>query len=255
MRKSNGITLVCSRPNCGNVFYRKVSDLRCVSYYCSRSCAVTVNNTKFPKHPGVRKKCEFCNKEFVSRKRYCSAKCHSDSQIVPKEVILHGIQEFYKANGRIPLKREFKYYHATRGRFGTWNKAIVAAGFDPNPVLFSKKYIARDGHVCDSVSEMIIDDWLSCKKINHQRWAPYPGDEGFTVDFVVGDKWIEFFGLDGQLAAYSQLKNRKLELAKKHNIEIIEIYPKHLFPENKLHEVLSVLSSYRTTETKQLKLI
>lgn len=168
-------------------------------------------------------------------------------------MILQKIKEFYETNGRVPLKREFKYCHATRGRFGTWNKAIEAAGYDPNPVLFSRKYIARDGHVCDSVSEMIIDDWLSNKKIKHLGRVPYPGDGGFTVDFVVGDKWIEFFGLDGQFAAYTELKIRKLELAKKHDIEIIEIYPRHLFPENKLHEVLKKIIPF--IEMRQLKLL
>ena len=29
--------------------------------------------------------------------------------------------------------------------FSTWNKAVIAAGFKPNPVKFANKYIAEDG--------------------------------------------------------------------------------------------------------------
>jgi hypothetical protein len=136
-------------------------------------------------------------------------------------------------NDRIPYKYEIPHYHAFRSRFGTWNKAIVAAGFKPNPVMFAKKYIAKDGDKCDSLVEKIIDDYLSRRKIKHMRSFPYPGNEGFTVDFKVGDYWIEFFGLSGGLKRYDELKVRKLRLAKRHKLNIISIYPKDIFPLSK----------------------
>lgn len=149
--------------------------------------------------------------------------------VIPESELLDKIKKFVKKNGRIPYKWEIGHYSAMRGRFGTWNKAIEAAGFKPNPVMFAKKYIAKDGDKCDSLAEKIIDDYLSKRNIKHTRNFPYPGSEGFTVDFKVGDFWIEFFGLSGGLKRYDELKERKLKLAKKYKLKIVEIYPKDVF--------------------------
>lgn len=74
------------------------------------------------------------------------------------------------------------------------------------------------------------------------RNFPYPGNQGFTVDFKIGNNWIEFFGLSGQSKRYDQLKRRKLRLARKYNIKVVEIYPKDIFPLN-THKVIRVLSN------------
>jgi len=107
--------------------------------------------------------------------------------------------------------------------------------------MFAKKYIANDGHKCDSLAEKIIDDWLTARKIKHKINVPYPENKSFTADFVVNGKWIEFFGLDGELRSYDQLKKRKLNLVKKHHLKLIAIYPQDLFPKCKLNQVLSNL--------------
>jgi hypothetical protein len=115
------------------------------------------------------------------------------------------------------------------------------AGFDPNPVMFAKKYYTNDGHRCDSLSEKIIDDWLYARNINHEINYPYPGSCGFTTDFKIGKSWIEFFGLSGHLKKYDELKLKKIRLAKLHKLKIIEIYPEDLFPKNRLDIILGKL--------------
>ena len=80
-----------------------------------------------------------------------------------KKELIGKIRQFYLKNRRIPLKREFNMYEEYKQRFGSWNNAIKLAGFEPNQVIFSKKFIAKDGHVCDSFAEKIIDDWLNRK--------------------------------------------------------------------------------------------
>jgi len=158
-----------------------------------------------------------------------------------KEELIDSINDFVAKEGRIPLKREFPHYRAVRRVFGTWNKAIKAAGLIPNPVLFAKKFIANDGHKCDSLSEKIVDDWLSYRGVEHQINVPYPGKGRFTSDFMVGDYWIEFFGLSGELRRYDELKKKKLKIAKAYCLKIIALYPKDLFPVNKLEDELAVL--------------
>ncbi len=210
--------LVCENSECAKTFIRRKYKIS-THNYCSHSCAVTVNNKTHPRNPGKVKICRYCSKNFKSREKYCSTKCQHLNQIIPSDRLIKLIKEFQKKNGRIPYKWEIGHYSAVRGRFGTWNKAIIAAGFKPNPVMFAKKYIAKDGDKCDSLAEKIIDDYLSKRNIKHIRNFPYPGNKGFTVDFKVGEKWIEFFGLSGQLKRYDQLKSRKLMLIKKFNLK------------------------------------
>ncbi len=222
-----------SCENCGKNLSKKLSAVS-KHNYCSHSCAVTVNNKLHPRNPGTIKICAYCKRNFKSREKYCSVKCKNLGSVVPKSILLEKIKKFVKEKERIPYKWELRNYSAARGRFGTWNNAIKAAGFTPNPVMFAKKYIAKDGDRCDSLAEKIIDDYLSKRNIKHIRNFPYPGNMGFTVDFKVGDNWIEFFGLSGQLKRYDQLKRRKLKLAKELNLRLIKIFPKDIFSANEL---------------------
>jgi hypothetical protein len=225
---------VCSRQGCDKSFTRCPVDLKKSKvFYCSHRCAAIVSNRIHPRNMGVTKVCAFCNKNFKSREKYCSRKCKDLGESITAKDLISQMKDFVKQNGRIPFKQEYIHSHAARLRFGSWNKAIEAAGFAPNPVMFAKKYIAKDGDKCDSLAEKIIDDFLSKRNVKHIRNFPYPGNEDFTVDFKVGDFWVEFFGLSGGLKRYDELKERKLRLAKRYKLKIIEIYPKDIFPLNK----------------------
>lgn len=90
-----------------------------------------------------------------------------------KKYLLDKIRRFYFDYDRIPLKGEFNMYREYQQRFGSWNKAIRLAGFKPNQVIFSNKFIAKDGHKCDSYAEKIIDDWLNKNNINHTKNFSY----------------------------------------------------------------------------------
>lgn len=166
---------------------------------------------------------------------------HKFRSIYSKEELLQKIKEFYLMNGRIPLKREMQHYRAYLRLFKKWNNAIKSAGFLPNNVLFTKRWVANDGHICDSLSEKIIDDWLYTRRISHKTHVFYPGSKSFRTDFVVNKYWIEFFGLAGVSKHYDELKERKLKLANNYNLNVIQIYPRDLFPKNKLIDLLGFL--------------
>ncbi|MDP3052855.1 MAG: hypothetical protein Q8N22_02800 [bacterium] len=144
------------------------------------------------------------------------------------EDLIDKIRKFYAENGRIPLKREFNSLRIFRERFGSWNNAIKLAGFEPNQVIFSKKFIAKDGHICDSFAEKIVDDWLSYYRIKHERNFPYENTK-MTADFKTGNFLIEYFGLAGEIKVYDQLIKKKRILARDRKMSLIEIYPKNLF--------------------------
>lgn len=160
-----------------------------------------------------------------------------------KRQLIGKIKYFRKEFGRIPTKREFyNHWQSFRRVFGSWNNAILAAGFKPNPVLFANKWRAKDSHICNSLSEKIVDDFLSANNIKHQKDVYYPNQSRFTVDFLVkGKYWIEFVGLKGVLKSYDLSFERKLLLARKNGIRIIELYPSNLFPKEKLASCLAFL--------------
>jgi len=244
--KVTRIEKVCANPNCNNKVSRLLNQFKKSKsgrIFCSFSCAAIVNNSPRRK---IRK-CPICGKEFCNLQKYCSRACYADflkskprTIKISKVQITTEIQKFYKKNGRIPVKREYAHYAAVRARFGTWNKAIETAGFESNPVMFAKKYIANDGHKCNSLAEKIIDDWFNARKIKHKREVQYPEGSSLTVDFVTKNDWIEFFGLAGVVKEYDRLVKKKQILAKKYKLPLIEIYPKDLFPINRLSEIMRI---------------
>ena len=233
---------VCANPDCDRIIERTPSDLiKSIQVFCSRSCAAIINNSKFPKRQARINTCEYCRKDFKGRGKFCSIECKNKGQVVTAEKIIKQIKDFYQQHKRIPLKREFGHYKAARNRFGTWNKAVQAAGFEPNPVKFAKKYIANDGHMCDYLAEKIINDWFYARNISHEINVPYNHNR-MTADFKVNGVLIEFLGLQGELETYDRLVTQKKNLWQKQDLKVIEIHPKDLFPESKLNEVLNFLS-------------
>lgn len=260
--------VTCGNPLCNKEFEKVISEL-CIHNYCSRSCSAKVNNLricrdKFYKINGEVRKlnnfeiikklshlriCPTCKIEFKGDRKYCSKECiiyppppHKGKSKYTKQILIEMIQDFVKKNGRIPVKREFTTgYSAVRDIFTNWNNAIIAAGFDPNPVLFANHHIAKDGHKCDSFAEMIIDNYLFSRNIKHEVHAPYPEEKKYSADFKVGDCWIEFFGLAGDHRRYDELRKIKLKLAKKLKLKLIEIYPRDLFPKRNLQKILNFL--------------
>ena len=155
-----------------------------------------------------------------------------------KKELLAKIKKFYLKNGRIPFKREFNSLRVYRARFGTWNNAIRAAGFEPNPVIFSKKFTAKDGHICDSYAEKIVDDWLFRRQIKHERNIPYKNTK-MTADFTIGNIRIEYFGLAGRNKLYDKNIKKKQKFCQKEKLKLIEIYPTDLFL-NRLSKIINL---------------
>lgn len=146
-----------------------------------------------------------------------------------REDRIERIRSFVKEHGRIPLKKEFNDYAGYKKCFGSWNNAIETAGFKPNDLWFTHQYLADDGHICDSFSEKIIDDWLNAHDVVHERSIPY-GISKMTADFFLPTQnvFIEFFGLAGSLDGYDKVLARKRILAKELGMNIVELFPKDL---------------------------
>ena len=185
-------------------------------------------------------------KVFTKEYREQLSKIAKNRLIHPAEkyteaMLLEKIKSFYERFGRMPLKREFNMHREYKKRFGSWNAAIRKAGFQPNPELFAHKFIAHDGHKCDSFTEKIIDDWLYNRKIPHKRHVPYKGVTRMTADFHIKPNiFLEFFGLAGEQKAYDKIIIKKRQLAQAQKMKLLELYPQDIYPVNKLKKILKV---------------
>ena len=239
--------VTCENYSCGKNFEKLIGAIGAHNY-CSRTCAITINNQKFPKRgPGFRI-CKICSKKFKGQKKYCSVPCvklarqkHDPAKLI-KDIKLE-----YKKLGRIPAKREVPSLASSCiYAFGSWNKAIIAAGLNPNRSHDHRMYKrvmtkAKDGHSCDSVSEALIDNWLADNKVKHVRDFPYP-NSGYKTDWAINDLlFIEYFGLAGDSPRYDRDVKIKKGLCRKFGINLVAIYPKDLYPTLNLNSKLKNL--------------
>lgn len=239
----------CSNPQCSKPVPRSLSEIppsRLV--FCSSSCAAILNNKTRnlhkPKNYCLNSKCQ---KEIPRRNKYCSSNCQWEVSHITdeeyKKLIINKIKDFYYLKKRIPFKNEmWGIYKSARRLFGSWNEAIRACGYHPNPVKFACKYIAEDGHKCDSMAEKTIDDWLFTQHIEHEVKIPYHF-HGMSADFKIKDTFIEFFGLRGQIKSYDRLIRIKEKLWETRHLKIIKIFPENLYPKNQLRKILMEFKS------------
>ncbi len=238
----------CENPGCERTFSRFPKDIS-LHNYCSRSCAVTVNNKKFPKRTAPLKICRNvqCKKQYKKDGEYfCSFHCRGEAQRkYSRDELLNLIKEKCMTLGRVPTKRECpEIFSACVNTFGFWNNAIRAAGFEPYRSHDDRMYKrmrtkALDGHVCDSVSEAIIDNWLTEHGIAHERDVIY-GATNYKADWQLSNgTLVEYFGLAKDSPRYDRAVRAKQTLAKEHNLSLIEIYPNDLYPQVPLSHIFS----------------
>ena len=129
--------------------------------------------------------------------------------------------------------------------FGSWLNALIQSGIIEGETIKMKigtRCIAKDGHVCLSLGEKTIDDYLFINEICHDKEPRYP-EGNYKGDFLCGNIIIEYFGLFGQ-SEYDKKTKEKINICKRHNIKLVEIYPQDLVFINKLDNKLSFLKTH-----------
>ncbi|MCX6789553.1 MAG: hypothetical protein NTZ42_03015 [Candidatus Gribaldobacteria bacterium] len=247
-------TLLCE--NCGGAFQRPPHEIL-THNYCCQSCAAVVNNKKYPKRhqsPELRT-CVNCSGYFrksTGNSKYCSIRCVREAKFYTPEKLLVVIKNEAQKIGRTPARREMGGISSACQRFfGSWNKAMIAAGLFINRSDSQRMYKrtntkALDGHLCDSVSEALIDNWLFSHKIFHQRDVIYPTTNhkaDWAVDVNGQRIFIEYFGLASDSPRYDRDVSHKKELCEANGIPLIEIYPQDLYPQRRLMAKLGDLET------------
>jgi len=236
--------------NCGKTFERSLSQIS-THNYCSRSCAAIMNNKNYPKiREVIMITCANCGKKYrksTNNKKYCSIVCRKKAEQKTPEELIKTIKETVRKLKRVPSKRELKNISdSCRKIFGSWNNAVLMAGFLPNRSHSNRMYKrmeakAEDGHLCDSVSELLIDNWFYKNNILHEKNVPYPETHHVADWKILGETketFVEYFGLANDSPRYDRSVKEKKILCIKHNIALIEIYSKDIYPKDYLNDNL-----------------
>jgi hypothetical protein len=124
--------------------------------------------------------------------------------------------------------------------YGSWLNALIHAGLlvdGTRPTSRGTQTIARDGHVCLSLGEKTIDDFLLANGIPHEKEPSYPKGS-YRADFRIGEVLVEYFGLTGH-ASYDEKTREKMRICKECGIELIAIMPGDLAHQRKLEDKLA----------------
>ncbi len=226
------------------------------NFFCNHSCAATFNNIN-RKHLNKTKNkiseslknfynekkqisnCKNCEIKFFiknNKKMFCSKLCYlsfKESLLLTKEEVLKELREFYNKFSTSPSsKMNCKLCSSAKKHFGSWNKAVIAAGLPINKKWICKKNLqCKDGHKADSISEMLIDNWLFENNILHERFKQYPVGK-YTCDFYLPEKklYVEYFGLMDNHKDYDKTIEIKRNIMIENNLNLVEITAKDLYP-------------------------
>ncbi|BBY62035.1 hypothetical protein MHEL_02780 [Mycolicibacterium helvum] len=115
-----------------------------------------------------------------------------------------------------------------------WTHILIDVGLAENGVRLSRGTVlkAMDGHMCYSMLEKAVDDFLHEHGIDHVREPLYPFDEQLNpntrrrADWLLSDDgtFIEMWGMVDD-PAYAEKMREKIELAARHQLRLIGITP------------------------------
>ena len=159
--------------------------------------------------------------EFLSEINFIK-KCNSGWELTDLGKKNGGIQNNYKGNLSVYWKTEIL------------NNKIFKNAVEPQEVKdkdetdfrnkFKAEYRTNDGHYVRSRAEVIISNWLFGECIAHAYEKRVPIEEDVYCDFYIpkGKIYIEFWGYEDD-EKYLIRKQKKRELYKKYNLNLIEI--------------------------------
>jgi len=125
--------------------------------------------------------------------------------------------------------------------YGSWLNGLIQSGILEDGTRKGARgiqTISKDGHVCLSLGEKTIDDFLFDHGIEHEIEPKYPLGN-YRGDFKVGEYFIEYFGLQGD-PDYDTRTKEKLRICQENNIKLIELYPEDIISQINLSKKLSI---------------
>jgi hypothetical protein len=99
--------------------------------------------------------------------------------------------------------------------------------YEPRETTVAGRYLADDGHLVRSMSEIIIDNWLFNHNIVHAyEHRVQVGSNYLRCDFFIPRKhvYIEFWGMIGD-SKYDKRRKKKKEIYSQAGIKPLELFP------------------------------
>lgn len=130
--------------------------------------------------------------------------------------------------------------HRVKCEFNSWLEALIESGVLEDGTRKTSRGIqtlAKDRHICLSLGEKTIDDFLFDRGIHHIKEPRYPTGN-FRADFQVDDIFIEYFGLAGNPEYDIKIK-KKIQICSDFGITLISIYPSDLMSDEKIQRKLA----------------
>jgi len=136
-----------------------------------------------------------------------------------------GIQQNYKGNLSVYWEEDALYDGSLEKALNPNKKTKQENNNKANfRDKFKAEYRTNDGHYVRSRAEVIISNWLFSECIAHAYEKRVPIEEDVYCDFYIpkGKIYIEFWGYEDD-EKYLARKQKKRELYKKYNLNLIEI--------------------------------
>ena len=161
--------------------------------------------------------------------------------------------EFVNNYKRVPTIQDFNKtgrpsFWCYQQRFGSWAKACIYYGFEPNHR--KPHYYMEDGERCDSRYEYDISTWLKENNINYDRDVPY---KDFTTNYNGKMNCDYRFVLDNgevwyvEMAGFIDTNDFKKLTSREEEIYYFKLkYKKKLFKENNLNYIIIHPSDLKT---------
>ena len=165
-------------------------------------------------------------------------------QRVPNQNFGEGIEDlqgldYQERLSLLRLLRKKPTLQHVKELFGSWLKALVEAGVledGARPTSRGIQCLAKDEHVCFSLGEKTVDDFFYSQGFAHEKEPHYP-EGNFRADFLIGDVFIEYFGLRGN-PDYDTITRKKQRICNKYGIKLISVYPSDLMSLKRLSSKL-----------------
>jgi hypothetical protein len=130
-----------------------------------------------------------------------------------------------------------------KNAFHSWLEALIASGVLADDALRTVRGIhclAKDGHLCLSLGEKTVDEFLTSRALSHTKEPLYP-EGNYRADFAVGNVLIEYFGLAGD-PNYDSRTKEKIRICQNHGVRLIPLFAADLTSIAKLESKLIALS-------------
>lgn len=179
---------------------------------------------------------------FIPNKRSKMKKIYHDCS---ESSCIEAIQRFYLKNKKIPHRKdfdgdiEFPSCTTLERVFGSWNKAIEAAGYTPNNQDgFGTRTTGLDGILYRSKAEAYFCDTYLYSKYTYDVEPKYP-NSNWMYDWYIRelDLYIE---LDGEIRP--ERTKEKIEANKQLDRNCLFIKTKDIYKDDNLEELIQVMS-------------